>query len=38
MSGLWALIVSFTGMAAAISASADPVLRNVTGFDPALLA
>jgi hypothetical protein len=36
--GLWALIVSFTGTATAISASADPVLRNVTGFDPALLA
>jgi len=34
----WALIVSVAGMAAAISASADPVLRNVTGFDPALLA
>ena len=38
MRGLWTLIVSFAGMAAAISASADPVLRNVTGFDPALLA
>src|SRR5437667_4186477 len=38
MRGLWVSIVLLAGMAAAITASADPVLRNVTGFDPALLA
>ncbi len=38
MRGLWASIASFAGMAVAITASAEPVLRNVTGSDPALLA
>jgi YD repeat-containing protein len=31
-------MVLLAGTAAAITASADPVLRNVIGFDPALLA
>jgi hypothetical protein len=36
MRGLWASIV-LSGLTAAIPASGDPVLMNVTGFDPALL-
>ena len=38
MRSLWAAIVAFAGMAAAATASADPALRNVTGFDTSLLA
>ena len=38
MRSLWAAIVAFAGMAAAATASADPALRNVTGFDSSLLA
>ena len=38
MRGFWAAIVAFAGMAAATTASADPALRNVTGFDATLLA
>jgi hypothetical protein len=38
MRSLWAPIVLLAGLAAPITASADPVLRNVTGFDPTLLA
>jgi hypothetical protein len=38
MRGLWASIVVLAGVAAAATAAAAPVLRNVTGFDPALLA
>jgi hypothetical protein len=37
MRALWASIVALAGMAAAITASADPLLRNVTGLDPAVL-
>jgi hypothetical protein len=33
----WASIVALSGMAAAFPTLADPALRNVTGFDPALL-
>ena len=32
-----ASIVALAGMTAAITASADPVLRNVSGLDPSLL-
>jgi hypothetical protein len=35
---LWAMIVTLVGLAAATTASAGPVLRNVTGFDSTLLA
>ena len=38
MRSRWASIVAFAGMASAMTASADPVLRNVTGFDSTLLA
>jgi len=38
MRDLWASIVALAGMAGATTASADPLLRNVTGLDPALLA
>jgi hypothetical protein len=38
MRGFRASIVVVAGMAAATTASADAVLRNVTGSDPALLA
>src|SRR5437870_3918083 len=38
MRGLWGSILLLTGMAAAITASADPILKNVTGLDAALLA
>src|SRR6266851_8029875 len=38
MRSLWTSLVLLAGLAAAITASADPLLRNVTGFDPALLA
>jgi hypothetical protein len=38
MPGFWAPIVAVAGMAVAMTASADPALRNVTGFDPSLLA
>jgi YD repeat-containing protein len=38
MRALWASIIALVGMAAAITASADPALRNVTGAAPALLA
>jgi YD repeat-containing protein len=38
MRRLWAPIVAVAGMAVAMTASADPVLRNVTGVDPSLLA
>lgn len=38
MRGLWAPVVLLAGLTAAMTASADPVVRNVTGFDPALLA
>jgi YD repeat-containing protein len=37
MRGLWASIVALAGMTATLTALADPVLRNVTGLDPALL-
>ncbi len=38
MRSLWTSIVLLAGPAAAITASADPLLRNLTGFDPGLLA
>src|SRR5260370_26560844 len=38
MRSLWTSIVLLAGPAVAITASADPLLRNVTGFDPGLLA
>jgi hypothetical protein len=38
MRDFWAPIVPLAGLAAAMTASADPVLRNVTGFNPTLLA
>jgi hypothetical protein len=38
MRGSWVSVVLLAGMAAAVTASAGPALRNVTGFDPALLA
>jgi hypothetical protein len=38
MRSRWASIVAFAGMATAMTASADPVLRNVSGFDSTLLA
>jgi hypothetical protein len=37
MRGFWASIVAFAGMAAVTTASADPALRNVTGFDATVL-
>ena len=38
MQALWASIIVLAGTAAASYASAAPVLRNVSGMDPALLA
>jgi hypothetical protein len=38
MRGLWASIVAVAGMTVAMTASANPLLRNVTELDPAVLA
>jgi len=38
MRGFWSSIAVLVGIATANTASADPVLRNVTGSDPTLLA